>query len=204
MTKISVTVTGPQGTGKTTIREAVNALLTSVGMTVTTDHKAPQRVAYPADLLDIELPSPEALAKLRDFTNPPATAEIMVPAKITDEMIANAAVGWFETSYCEEMIGWAYAFPARHPTEPEPSYENPRYSDAKYWADGHGVTLTMENPNGGEHQKHTVRKPEIIAGLRKMAAGSPNHFADFLTENGDAITDNVVLQYIVYGEIIYG
>ncbi len=44
----------------------------------------------------------------------------------------------------------------------------------------------------------------LITGLRVMAQDYPTHFEAFMTENDDAITGDVFLQCVVFGEVIYG
>lgn len=37
-----------------------------------------------------------------------------------------------------------------------------------------------------------------------MAEKFPDHFGDLMSENGDSITDDVLIQCIVLGDIVYG
>ena len=41
-------------------------------------------------------------------------------------------------------------------------------------------------------------------GLTQMAGTYPKHFEDFMNENEDAITGDVFIQCIMFGEVIYG
>lgn len=45
---------------------------------------------------------------------------------------------------------------------------------------------------------------DIKKGLEKFAKDSPRHFNDMMEETGDSITGDCFLQYIVFGEIVYG
>lgn len=40
--------------------------------------------------------------------------------------------------------------------------------------------------------------------LEKMRSDSPSHFADLMAENDDAITSDVLFQYLALGEIVFG
>jgi hypothetical protein len=51
---------------------------------------------------------------------------------------------------------------------------------------------------------HRLDLPAIVRGLEVMARIAPRHFADFLSENGDAETGDVFLQCCLLGEIKYG
>lgn len=44
----------------------------------------------------------------------------------------------------------------------------------------------------------------LVLGLRRMADKYPKHFDNFMQENEDAITGDVFLQCVVFGEVIYG
>ncbi|MFI5402433.1 MAG: hypothetical protein ACHQ1G_05810 [Planctomycetota bacterium] len=52
-----------------------------------------------------------------------------------------------------------------------------------------------------------VRASDLIRGLERMAADSPGmrqHLGDFLAENDDADTADVVLQMTLFGEVVFG
>lgn len=44
----------------------------------------------------------------------------------------------------------------------------------------------------------------LVAGLMLMAKNSPRHFADLVNDNDDNTTQDVYLQYVVLGEVVYG
>ncbi len=45
---------------------------------------------------------------------------------------------------------------------------------------------------------------KMIKGFITMAVKSPSHFGDMISENGDATTAEVYIQYCLFGEIVYG
>lgn len=49
-----------------------------------------------------------------------------------------------------------------------------------------------------------VNRETIIEGLKVMAKDQIQHFADMVRERDDATTGDVLLQCIVFGEVIYG
>lgn len=63
------------------------------------------------------------------------------------------------------------------------------------------VLMTVLEDEGTEH---TITLGSIRSGLQFMADSYPTHFADILTRNDDAITGDVFVQCVVFGEIIYG
>lgn len=57
-----------------------------------------------------------------------------------------------------------------------------------------------------EYTKKKVKltKAKIKKAIKLMSKKSPNHFASIMDENFDANTGDVLLQYAVNGEILYG
>lgn len=133
----------------------------------------------------------------------PVIAEVRVPW----ETIINAFVGVCETS---ASTYWLSSF---LPLEPECSglvascreAKDPWYATLNFWGKGGRATLRHDDPNNDDQQTNTIiGEAEIISGLNAMANKCPKHFADLVSENDDAITHDVMIQCIVFGEIIYG
>ena len=55
-----------------------------------------------------------------------------------------------------------------------------------------------------EGEKFTLNRDAITVGLGLMATNSPHHFNDLVDEGGDSITADVLLQYSLFGEVVYG
>ena len=55
-----------------------------------------------------------------------------------------------------------------------------------------------------EDDKFTLNRDGITVGLKLMATNSPHHFNDMVDERGDSITADVLLQYSLFGEVVYG
>lgn len=125
-----------------------------------------------------------------------------VPVPLTS--ITNALVGVIETSISNE---WLVAFDY---VEDEPYRAarvlgaNPVYADENFWADGGRAKITHDDPQGGADTETTFGLADLADALATMALASPDHFNDLLTENDDAITHDALLQYLCYGEIVYG
>ena len=68
---------------------------------------------------------------------------------------------------------------------------------------GGAVSFRAED---GKGKKKTIvlNLDTITKGLQLMAQHSPRHFANLVNENGDATTGDVFVQYVAFGEIIYG
>jgi len=58
----------------------------------------------------------------------------------------------------------------------------------------------------GEEEPKRMRldRAALVEGLKVMATKYTKHFADVMTETGDAITGDVLLQCACFGELIYG
>ena len=50
----------------------------------------------------------------------------------------------------------------------------------------------------------TITARSIEAGIHLFAEHGRRHFDDFMNQSGDAITSDVLLQYIVMGKVVFG
>lgn len=139
------------------------------------------------------------LSQAEDDNGPPV---ISVKATVEWEMITNAIIGALEGGSTYWLREYDYAF------QPDGVIGQPLYAENDFWAKGGRVILRYDNPEQGEDDEDQVSKeiglPEIKAGLRSMAEKSSSHFNDLLTENDDAITHDVFIQHVLFGEVVYG
>ena len=61
-----------------------------------------------------------------------------------------------------------------------------------------------EQEQSGSEKTFKIDRAAIIKGLAVMAEKYPRHFGDFISENDDAETGDVLLQCICFGELVYG
>jgi hypothetical protein len=66
-----------------------------------------------------------------------------------------------------------------------------------------GGSLTVGDIEGDMPDK-ILDRAAIVKGLKLLSEKYPKHYADFLSENEDAITGDVFLQLAVYGDVIFG
>ncbi len=78
------------------------------------------------------------------------------------------------------------------------------YSETEFWTRGGGARVEFDPPTEKDDGFRFVGKTHLEAGLTKMAAIAPQHFADLINENDDATTHDVFLQCVLFGEIIFG
>lgn len=66
------------------------------------------------------------------------------------------------------------------------------------------IEITDESKPDGEPKNHFVGLREIGDGLTKLASGKyAHHFGDILSENSDAATADIFLQFVLFGEEKY-
>lgn len=53
-------------------------------------------------------------------------------------------------------------------------------------------------------KKYKIGSVNFAEGFKLMAVNSPKAFADFMNDNYDIFTADIFLQYVVFGEVIYG
>lgn len=125
---------------------------------------------------------------------------VQMTATVEWERITNAIIGAFEGGSTE----WAGS--AEYTFTPDGVTGNPLYAEDLFWAKGGRLRLTYDDPESDEGAlaQKEIGLLEIRAGLRSMAEKSTRHFNDLLTENDDAITHDVFLQHVIFGEIVYG
>lgn len=70
----------------------------------------------------------------------------------------------------------------------------------------------VEASEGEKRKVMTIKAEDLVIGLQRLSQqiGNPKfsaagqHLADALSENGDAITADVVVQMTMFGELVYG
>lgn len=132
---------------------------------------------------------------------------ILVPLEINWEHVADAMVGVVENG----MSSWIDRIEPNDDEVSQDLYRSIRSKDGiwyavdDYWRDGGQMLVRYDKgTSGGEDSTMVVGKAEIALGLGIMAKKYGHHFADMMNETGDAITDDVFIQCVILGEIVYG
>ena len=117
--------------------------------------------------------------------------------QITPKQVADLMVGAFEggsTYWCSE-----YNI-LKTPAEVVPNGVVV-YSHPEFWAGD----FEIEFKDGEDSDKSYIVTPEgLRKGIQVMSEKAPRHFANWMTEHDDAETSDVLLQCILFGEIVYG
>lgn len=124
---------------------------------------------------------------------------IAITATVEWAKIVNAVIGAFEggSTYWLRSADYVYT--------PEGVEGNPLYAEDQFWAKGGKMALSYDDPEDQERRaSKEVSLIEIKQGLRSMAEKDPRHFGDLVSENDDAITHDVFIQHVLFGETIYG
>jgi len=139
--------------------------------------------------------------------------EPVIPLQRLQDLLITALEGGSNYWYCNAD----YEFPAEHV---EAVNEAAGGVFRGYWAPFFDGCLTLQVKHedelprwdGKEFQKveagngmeWVIKKADLIRGLETMGKDYPRHMSDFLRENEDAITGDVFLQCVCFGETIYG
>jgi hypothetical protein len=67
-----------------------------------------------------------------------------------------------------------------------------------------GAVIPINDRENSKEELGEISLTSIEKGEQLLADKSPHHLADILSEDGDAITDDVWFQYCTLGEIVYG
>jgi hypothetical protein len=142
----------------------------------------------------------------RNSMTPEFTVTAEVP--VTYEMICNAFVGVCEGPYSPWLHGFNYTPESEAlATASRGGEHTVWYNDPAFWVGGGKAALEFdraEDHEGANKGRMVIGMDEIKDGLAKMAVRAPRHFSDLINESDDAITHDVMVQCIVFGEIIYG
>lgn len=116
---------------------------------------------------------------------------IEISNKRIKDLLCNALEGGSNYWYIIKK----YNYSKEHPT---PELEFP-HLDLPFF----GGSLTIKDIDGDMPNKILDYKA-LEKGLQILADKYPTNFADFISENDDAITGDVFLQCALYGEVIFG
>lgn len=137
-------------------------------------------------------------APIRDLIDGQKTG-LIVSVNIEPEMLSNAAVTVMETSYSPWLSGMVF-------TNKDSEYhENETWDKEKNPDLMINVTFdSPDEPEGGFTGVKNIGWEDIKNGLEKMAAENGYQFGQLLSGNDDATTHDVMWQFIILGEEVYG
>lgn len=130
------------------------------------------------------------------------TIKIASTREVTPEDVWSAFVGAFEGGSNHWLKGAYLMFAECKPARPKVCW----YGNENIYEGPFSFKVEYDNPesNEGDLAEKRLSYPEDVErGLTLMAEKSPKHFSD-LFDDPDAETYDVLMQYIVLGDVIYG
>lgn len=113
--------------------------------------------------------------------------EPMDPKSIADQIVTAFEGG-------SSWIGGA------HSLSPKDNLEKPWYSDPRYYQDDWQIEITT---NDDEPVVEILNSEKYGKGLILLHNEHSQHWDDLISENGDAITADVLIQLALFGEVVY-
>ncbi len=122
------------------------------------------------------------------------TTEVEIDPQMVADLMVTAIEGgsnyWVNSIVLKE---------AKTPNRTEPWYANPAlYEDAFH------IKVYEMDEEGQPTEEHYIGQHGMRVGLEKMANKAPGHFTNIVSDQWDAETADVFLQYVVLGDIVYG
>lgn len=130
---------------------------------------------------------------------PQRIADLFITAIESGDPVTNAKCGgWCDGIYLESPGDVAPDDPAKD----GPWYANPRTYENP---DLRLKVVEVSDESSGATTDHFIGQKEIADGLNKLAASKDyaHHCGDIITENDDATTADIFLQFVVFGEEVY-
>jgi len=118
---------------------------------------------------------------------------VSVPFQVVDDTLCSAVEG-----------GSNYWIAERIQIIQQPS--DPNWDEWGHNAPLYGGIIEVAEYDEDEDKvtRHLFGLEQLRSGLSVMAEKYPHHFGDMLSENGDAITGDVLLQCCLFGDVVYG
>lgn len=129
---------------------------------------------------------------------------VKVELAVSAQHIYYAVVGSFEggSNY------WLKQADYSGPKTPDPARKLVWWGHEELYDDDFEMVVKFDDPDhdeGNEQGEARIAWEDMVKGLERMAQGSPQHFADLISDgNADATTYDVYMQYVVLGEVHYG
>jgi len=133
--------------------------------------------------------------------------------RVSMELLANQICGFFVSHFDSSYSNcWVYSVDWKMPDEPDwswctekerKSWEGVRKCYVAVMCGGY-LEYTIHDDDGEPCGVVKVDKKALIRGLQVMATRYPRHLLDFINENDDAITSDILAQCCVFGRAKYG
>lgn len=135
--------------------------------------------------------------------------KLTVSTEVPIERVAMTLVGAVEggSTYWMESIDWGVEFKDAHKKSPfKDKSIGGAYSDVLSWAwkEHYDFRIKVTADEDADWQSGIISPRTIQRGVQLMARDHTRHFDDMVRENDDATTSDVLLQCIVFHEVVFG
>lgn len=130
---------------------------------------------------------------------------IEVKTSVEYSKATDLIVGAFEggSNYWIKCIDWG-SLERKHKESPWKDQKlGETYSEVMSWCCIHGTDFWVQVEDD-DLELHNITPARIERGVQTMADSFPRHFNDMMRENDDATTSDVLLQCILFNEIVFG
>lgn len=123
-----------------------------------------------------------------------------VTLKVTPEMLWNSAIGLCEGGYSD----WVATFEITKGEQLDYGEKDAWNKETNPSLQIHVIHDDPEDPEGSFKGLKNLTWTDIEKGLQLMAEHNQYQFTQLIEQNDDAITHDVVWQFIILGEEVYG
>ncbi len=130
---------------------------------------------------------------------------IVVKTSMEFSRATDLMVGAFEggSNYWIKSIDWG-GLQGKHSISPWKHQKlGETYSAVMSWCCIHGKDFWVEVEDD-DRERHNITPANIERGVQTMADSFPRHFNDMVKENDDATTSDVLLQCILFNDVVFG
>ena len=130
---------------------------------------------------------------------------IEVKTSVEYSKATDLIVGAFEggSNYWIKSTDWG-SLKTRHKESPWKEQKlGETYSKVMSWCCIHGIDFWVQVEDD-DLELNNITPARIERGVQTMANSYPRHFNDMMRDNDDATTSDVLLQCILYNEIVFG
>ncbi len=135
--------------------------------------------------------------------------KIVTTVELPWQRVADCIVGAFESSYSTWLgrVDDGADLTSKSLVSGFRAAKKTWYSEGDYWAQGGNCIAHYdgaEDDEGSFASRFTLDKGALEKGLKLLAEKCPHQFDNLVKENDDAITSDLLMQYTILGEEVYG
>ena len=135
--------------------------------------------------------------------------KLIVSTEVPISRVAYTLVGAFEggSNYWVDNVYWGTTFRQCHAESPFKDEKiGSVYPDVLAWAWKQRLyfKIRVRADEEADYKEGFISPRTIQRGVQTMARDYPRHFNDMVNGNDDAITSDVLLQCIIYNDVVFG